>query len=101
MSLSSPGPYMEFSATPQSPAERASIIRVGSYLGVLAFLIQMVSNGRYGYFRDELYFLAASNHLALGYVDFAPLIAWLTRGFHIVFGDSLHAIRLLPALAFG
>jgi 4-amino-4-deoxy-L-arabinose transferase-like glycosyltransferase len=92
---------MEFSATPQSPAERASIIRVGSYLGVLAFLIQMVSNGRYGYFRDELYFLAASNHLALGYVDFAPLIAWLARGFHIVFGDSLHAIRLLPALAFG
>jgi Dolichyl-phosphate-mannose-protein mannosyltransferase len=70
-------------------------------LGAVAFLLQMMFNGRYGYFRDELYYIACSNHLAFGYVDFAPLIAWLTRGFRIVFGDSLHAIRLLPALAFG
>jgi hypothetical protein len=75
--------------------------RLAWSLGALGFLIQMAFNGRYGYFRDELYYIAASNHLALGYVDFAPLIAWLARGFRIVFGDSLHAIRLLPALAFG
>jgi hypothetical protein len=70
-------------------------------VAALGFLLQMAFNGRYGYFRDELYFLASSDHLAFGYVDFAPLIAWLTRGFRIVFGDSLHAIRLLPALAYG
>ncbi|MGB2636162.1 MAG: glycosyltransferase family 39 protein [Candidatus Acidiferrum sp.] len=75
--------------------------RLAWTIGAIAFLIQMVFNGRYGYFRDELYFIACSNHLAFGYVDFAPLIAWLTRGFRMVFGDSLHAIRLLPALAFG
>lgn len=61
----------------------------------------MAFNGRYGYFRDELYYLACSDHLAFGYVDLAPLIAWLARAFRIIFGDSLHAIRLLPALAFG
>src|SRR5439155_11903333 len=61
----------------------------------------MLTNGRYGYFRDELYYLAASDHLAFGYVDFAPLIAWLTHISRVVFGESLHAIRLLPALAFG
>jgi len=44
--------------------------------------------------------LAASHHLAAGYVDFAPLIAWLARGSRMIFGESLHAIRLLPALAF-
>jgi hypothetical protein len=66
-----------------------------------AVLAQMLTNGRYGYFRDELYFLAASDHLAFGYVDFAPLTAWLTHASRMVFGDSLHAIRLLPALAFG
>jgi len=70
-------------------------------LGALAVLVQMVTNGRYGYFRDEFYYLAASDHLAFGYVDFAPLIAWLTHASRAVLGDSLHAIRLLPALAFG
>ncbi len=75
--------------------------RLAWAIGAIGFLIQMLFNGRYGYFRDELYYLACSNHLAFGYVDFAPLIAWLTRGFCMVFGDSLHAIRLLPALAFG
>jgi len=70
-------------------------------LAALAVLAQMLTNGRYGYFRDELYYLAASDHLAFGYVDFAPLIAWLARASRVVFGDSLHAIRLLPAVAFG
>jgi hypothetical protein len=75
--------------------------RLAWSLGAVGFLIQMAFNGRYGYFRDELYYLAASDHLAFGYVDFAPLIAWLAHAFRIVFGSSLHAIRLLPALAFG
>jgi dolichyl-phosphate-mannose-protein mannosyltransferase len=75
--------------------------RLAWTIGAIGFLIQMVFNGRYGYFRDELYYIACSNHLAFGYVDLAPLIAWLARGFRLVFGDSLHAIRLLPALAFG
>lgn len=61
----------------------------------------MLTNGRYGYFRDEFYYLAASDHLALGCVDFAPLMAWFTHASRFVFGDSLHAIRLLPAVAFG
>lgn len=50
-------------------------------------------------FIDELYYLACSRHLAWGYVDQPPLIAaivWLVR---ITIGQSLPAIRLLPALA--
>ena len=66
-----------------------------------AVLLQMLTNGRYGYFRDELYFLACGDHLAWGYVDFAPLVALLTRVSRMVLGDSLHAIRFLPALAQG
>jgi len=75
--------------------------RLAWSIGIAGFLLQMFFAGRYGYFRDELYYIACSNHLAFGYVDFAPLIAWLARAFRLVFGDSLHAIRLLPALAFG
>jgi len=66
-----------------------------------AVLLQMLTNGRYGYFRDELYFMATGDHLAWGYVDFAPLAAWLMRVSRILLGDSLHAIRFLPALAQG
>jgi len=67
--------------------------------GVVA--LQMASNGRYGYFRDELYFLAASDHLDWGYVDFAPLSALVLRLSRLLFGESLHGLRLLPALAQG
>ena len=66
-----------------------------------AVLLQMLTNGRYGYFRDELYFLDAGNHLAWGYVDFAPLTALVARVSRALLGDSLHAIRFLPALAHG
>jgi hypothetical protein len=63
-------------------------------------LVVLLYAGRdYGYFRDELYYLACSRHLAWGYVDQPPLIAsigWLVRS---TIGDSRLAIRLLPALA--
>jgi hypothetical protein len=66
-----------------------------------AVLLQILTNGRYGYFRDELYFLDAGNHLAWGYVDFPPLIALIAHLTRATLGDSLHAIRFLPALAHG
>ena len=34
---------------------------------------------RYGYFRDELYFLDCGRHLAFGYVDHAPIIGLVAR----------------------
>jgi hypothetical protein len=68
-------------------------------LAAIAVLVHSLFNRQYGYFRDELYFAACGEHLAWGYVDHAPLIAFasaLTRG---LFGDSLFALRLLPALS--
>src|SRR6266849_10494038 len=70
-------------------------------MAAAAVLLQMATNGRYGYFRDELYYIATSDHLAWGYVDFAPLASLLLRVSRSVLGDSLHAIRFLPALAQG
>jgi Dolichyl-phosphate-mannose-protein mannosyltransferase len=55
--------------------------------------------GRYGWDRDELYFLQASRHLSFGYVDFPPLTALAGRLVTEVFGPSLVALRLTGVLA--
>jgi 4-amino-4-deoxy-L-arabinose transferase-like glycosyltransferase len=54
---------------------------------------------RYGYFRDELYYIACSDHLDWGYVDHPPLSIALLWASRALLGDSLQAIRLLPSLA--
>jgi hypothetical protein len=66
-----------------------------------ACLVHFMWNGRYGYFRDELYYAACGQHLAWGYVDHAPLIAVIARISRMLFGDSLHALRFFPALSAG
>jgi hypothetical protein len=95
---SSPQPY---SVRSKSSSFLAGDLSVAWLLAACAVLLQMLTNGRYGYFRDELYFLACGDHLAWGYVDFAPLVALLARISRFALGDSLHAIRFLPALAQG
>ena len=64
-------------------------------------LLELVVSPRYGFHRDELYFLACARHLAWGYVDQPPLVpavAWLS--IHVL-GTSPTSIRVLPALAGG
>jgi hypothetical protein len=68
-------------------------------LVTVALLLAIV--GHYGYFRDELYYLACGKHPAWGYVDQPPLIAWIAWLLAHTIGTSLFALRLLPALAIG
>lgn len=69
------------------------------YLAALKLLIHLVTASRYGIFRDELYYLACAQHLAWGYVDQPPLIAFVAWFARHVFGESLIGLRLLPAVA--
>ncbi len=55
--------------------------------------------GGYGYFRDELYYLACADNPDFGYVDHPPLSIWLLTVSRLLIGDSLFALRLIPALA--
>lgn len=58
----------------------------------------LATAGRYGYHRDELYFLVAGRHLAWGYVDqpaFTPLVARVAGA---IAPGSLVALRVLPAI---
>jgi len=69
------------------------------YIAISLLLLHWLTANRYGYFGDAMYHMACGEHLDWGYMDQPPLIAvfaWLTR--HL-FGTSLFAIHLLPALA--
>ncbi len=70
-------------------------------LSAVAILIHVLTNGRYGYFRDELYYLSCGRHVDWGYVDHAPLIGWLAWLQLHVIGTSMHAMGILPALSAG
>ncbi|HEX6676487.1 MAG TPA: glycosyltransferase family 39 protein [Actinomycetes bacterium] len=70
-------------------------------VAALLVAVELATAGRYGYHRDELYFLVASKHLAWGYVDQPPLTPALAALARVAFGDSLVGLRLLPALAVG
>src|SRR5213592_495711 len=41
--------------------------------------LHLVLSGRYGYWIDELYFLACGDHLAWGYVDLPPVVAAVAK----------------------
>ena len=63
-------------------------------------LLHMLLSGRYGYFRDEMYFLDCGRHLAWGYVDMAPMIALFSR-FALAFGAPLQLLRSMAAVGAG
>src|SRR5204862_3715863 len=68
-------------------------------LSAVALLVHLLTNGRYGYFRDELYYIACARHLDFGYIDQPPLSILLLRLSEAFLGDSLFAVRLLPVAA--
>ena len=75
-----------------------SPLAVGAYFAVLTLLLHFVFNSNYGYFRDELYYIACGEHLAWGYPDHAPMVALLAKTSRILFGDSLFGLRVFPAV---
>ena len=57
--------------------------------------------GRYGYHRDELYFLLAGRHLDWGYVDQGPLVPALARLLDTIAPGNLVVLRTPSAVLAG
>jgi hypothetical protein len=68
-------------------------------VALVRWVIYLVAAPNYGYFRDEMYYLACGQHPAWGYMDQPPLIAWMAWLLEHTIGASLYALRLLPMLA--
>lgn len=70
-------------------------------IGLAVTVLLLAVSGRYGFHRDEFYYLVSGRHPALGYVDNPPLTPWLAAAQAALFGVSPTALRVVPALALG
>src|SRR5271166_5095241 len=62
-------------------------------------VVHLLTNGRYGFHRDELQFLSDARHLDWGFVAYPPLTPFLERIALGIFGLSLVGLRLFSVLA--
>jgi hypothetical protein len=71
--------------------------RVPAIAAIAVFLVHLIANPHYGYFRDELYFIVCGMHPQWGYVDQPPIVPLLAAVSQL-FGHSLILLRAVPAL---
>ena len=100
--MNEPAPVTTADPSESNSRARKTAVSTTSLLAGAALaklLLHLAGITHYGFFRDELYYMACGEHLAWGYVDqppFVALVAWFSRHF---LGNSLFSYRLLPVLA--
>jgi len=82
---------------------RPSALRILLVIAGLRLLIHTLTNGHYGFHRDELQTLDDARHMAWGYIAYPPLTPFLARVATTLFGAPAitgpGAIRFFTALA--
>jgi len=86
-----------------APARARPPLEIGLLLGIaLAVVVAHVLVnifGPYGFHRDEFLYLAMGQHLRIWAMDFPPMMALAAEASRHLLGDSLVAIRIVPAIA--
>jgi Dolichyl-phosphate-mannose-protein mannosyltransferase len=62
-------------------------------------LLHILTNGRYGFHRDELQFLSDARHLDWGYVSYPPFTPFIQRIGLELFGLSMVGLRMFAVIA--
>ncbi len=68
-------------------------------IAAAAGLLHILTNGRYGFHRDELQFLSDARHLDWGYVSYPPLTPFIERASLGLFGLSMVGLRMFSVIA--
>jgi 4-amino-4-deoxy-L-arabinose transferase-like glycosyltransferase len=81
----------EYNDCPPFAAREVAVV------AVLAGIVAALSAARYGYYYDELYFIAAGKRPSFSYVDQGPFVPLLARFMDWLFPGSFAALRI-PAI---
>src|ERR1700733_11296675 len=68
-------------------------------IAALRLVLYALTNGQYGFHRDELATIDDARHLAWGYVAYPPLTPFVARVALVLFGSAPTAVRFFTALA--
>ena len=94
MSMSSTG--LDLTETPARVRfERWPVLAIAGAI----VLLHLLTNGRYGFHRDELQFLTDARHMDWGFVAYPPMTPFIEHVSMSVFGLSLVGLRLVSVLA--
>lgn len=86
----------------QPPTRPPAAWRLLIGLALIKVAVHLLSAAfAWGYMSDELYYLDSIDRLDWGFVDHPPLSIAVLGGVRALLGDSLFAIRVLPALLGG
>src|SRR6476660_671793 len=77
----------------------AKEIQVVLFFSFLKLVLHLVSNSNFGFHRDELLYMAMSEHIDWGYKEVPPFIAGISWFSYAFLGDSVFAMRILPSIA--
>ena len=72
--------------------------RIVLLFALAKLMVHLLTATNYGFQRDAYLYMAQAKHLDWGFFSTPPLVAFVTRIHTILWGDSLLAVRLLPAL---
>lgn len=88
---------MQSSTDSQTPTRSDLVVLI--LFALLVVALHMLTNGRYGFHRDELQVLDDTRHLAFGYVAYPPVTPFIERVALALFGTSLVGLRFFSVLA--
>ena len=80
---------------------REKLILLITSIAFTQTMLHLSAMNAYGFHADELLYMTLGDHLAWGYIETGPLIAVIGNLSKAIFGDSLVAVRILPAICAG
>ena len=82
----------------QTDRSRVDTLALVGIAAIIA-LVHVLTNGRYGFHRDELQFLSDARHLDWGFVPYPPFTPFVERIALSIFGLSMVGLRLFSVIA--